>query len=252
MKVYGYGRHSTARQSATEAVQRAAVEAFFTQSLAPRGAEWAGWWYDAATSGGMNFSDRQEGLRLWVMLQPGDYLVVSKIDRAFRSLVDGARTLELLRQKGVHFVALDLGIDTGSPMGEFALNVFLAAAQLQRRYAAERTREVLLHKSERGVPIGRAATSAPYGWRRVGRGERSNLVVDEEERRRIDQLQRFRDEGLSLERICVMTSMAEHRWLNEGRRWYPMSVSAALMARAKGFPRAFMRSSRAEKPSTAP
>jgi DNA invertase Pin-like site-specific DNA recombinase len=35
--------------------------------------------------------------------------------------------MELLKQKRVHFVALDVGIDTGSPMGEFALNVFLAA-----------------------------------------------------------------------------------------------------------------------------
>jgi DNA invertase Pin-like site-specific DNA recombinase len=245
MKVYGYGRHSTAKQSATEGVQRAAVEAFFTQSLAPKGATWAAWHYDAATSGGMNFSDRPEGLRVWVLLQPGDYVVVSKLDRAFRSLIDGARTMELLKQKRVNFVALDVGIDTGSPMGEFALNVFLAAAQLQRRYAAERTSEVLLHKSAMGVPIGRAATSTPYGWRRVGRGEKSYLVVDEGERRRIEQLATLRDSGLSLERVCVATSMAENRWINEGRRrWYPTSVSAALTARARGYPKAFMRSSR--------
>jgi DNA invertase Pin-like site-specific DNA recombinase len=250
MRVFGYGRHSTAKQSATEAVQRAAVEAFFTQSLAPKAAEWAGWHYDPATSGGMNFADRPEGMRLWVLLQPGDYLVVAKLDRAFRSLVDGAQTLQLLRAKGVNFVALDLGIDTGSPMGEFALNVFLAAAQLQRRYAAERTREVLLHKSAKGVPIGRAATSSPYGWRRVGRGEKSYLVVDEGERRRIEHLQKLRDTGLSLERVCVATSMAEHRWVNEGRSWYPMSVRAALMARAKGYPQVFMRATRSGKQST--
>jgi DNA invertase Pin-like site-specific DNA recombinase len=247
MKCYGYGRHSTAKQSATEDVQRAAVESYFTQSLRQKGATWAGFHYDAATSGGMNFSDRPEGLRVWVLLQPGDYVVVSKLDRAFRSLIDGARTMELLKQKRVHFVALDVGIDTGSPMGEFALNVFLAAAQLQRRYAAERTSEVLRHKSAMGVPIGGAATSSPYGWRRVGRGKKSYLVIDEGERQRIEHLARLRETGLSLERVCVATSLAEHRWVNEGRRWYPTSVSAALRARAKGYPKVFMRSSRGGK-----
>jgi DNA invertase Pin-like site-specific DNA recombinase len=198
----------------------------------------------------MNFSDRPEGLRLWLRLQPGDYLIVSKLDRAFRSLIDGARTLEALNQKGVHFVALDLGIDTSTPMGEFALHVFLAAAQLQRRYISERTRDVMLLKAEQGLPIGRAACSSPYGWRRVGRGTRSYLVIDEEDRRRVEELQRWREEGLSLERICARTSEAKHRWINEGRRWYPTSVSAALEARAKGFPRAFVRSRRAGNKST--
>jgi DNA invertase Pin-like site-specific DNA recombinase len=242
---YGYGRHSTAKQSATEEVQRQAVEAHYKHVLKSKGCEWGGWKYDAATSGGKNFSERTEGLRLWVMLQPGDFLVVSKLDRAFRSLIDGAKTMEALKQRRVNFVALDLGIDTSTPMGEFALHVFLAAAQLQRRYISERTREVMLLKAEQGLPIGRAACSSPYGWRRVGRGTRSYLVIDEEDRRRVEQLQRFRDEGHSLERICVLTSMAEHRWVNDGgRRWYPMSVSAALEAKAKGYPKAFMRSSR--------
>ncbi len=103
------------------------------------------------------------------------------------------------------------------------------------------TREGILRRRDAGVPIGRAATSSPYGWRWVLWGEKSYLVIDEGERRRIEHLQKLRDTGLSLERVCVATSMAEHRWVNEGRRWYPMSVRAALMARAKGYPPCFMR-----------
>lgn len=242
---FGYGRHSTAKQSATEAVQREAVEQHWRTTLAPKGVEYAGWRYDAATSGGTQFSERPEGLNIWVLAQPGDYIVVSKLDRAFRSLIDGARTLEALAAKGVHFVALDLGIDTSTPLGEFAVHVLLAAAQMQRRYASERTREVMLFKAEQGQPIGRAASSRPYGWRWSGRGRNSRLVPDPEDRRRVDVLHDWRVEGLSLHRIAARAMRADWQWLAEGGRcWYPASVAAALRARAKGYPPVFMRSRR--------
>ena len=238
---YGYGRHSTAKQGATEQVQRAAVEAYFRGTLKPKGVTLGGWYYDAAISGGKPFSDRPEGLRLWMMLQPGDYVVVSRLDRAFRSLVDGARTVEALKARGVHLVALDLGLDSSTPMGEFALHVFLAAAQMQRRCIGERTREVLLAKSAKGIPIGRAASSSPYGWRRVGRA----LVEDPEDRRRVEVLHGWRQDGLSLSRISLRVREPDHRWLTAGgRAWYPSSISAALEARERGFPKVFMRSSR--------
>jgi DNA invertase Pin-like site-specific DNA recombinase len=244
-KVFGYGRHSTHKQGATEEVQQKAVTQYFSTNLQPE-SEWGGWHYDAATSGSKPFTERPEGLKLWMHLQRGDYLIVSKLDRAFRSLIDGANTLQMLKAKGVNFVALDLGIDSSTTMGEFALNVFLAAAQMQRRYASERTKEVLALKAGRGQPIGRAAASSPYGWRRVGRGASSHLTPDEAERGYIETMQNWRDAGLSLEQICFRTSEARHLWSGiTERRWYPSSVSAALMARAKGFPKAFMRSRRA-------
>lgn len=243
---YGYGRHSTGKQAASEDVQRAAVEGHFAVSLRPQGCNWGGWHYDAAVSGGKPFTDRPEGLRVWGAVQAGDFVVVAKLDRAFRSLVDGAKTVEALRARGVHLVALDLGLDTSTPMGEFALHIFLAAAQLQRRYAGERTSEVLRAKAASGVPIGRAASSSPYGWRRVGRA----LVEDNEERRRIEVVHRWRTEGLSLSRISLRVREPEHRWLSAGgRSWYSTSVSAALEARERGYPRVFMRSSRAAAPS---
>jgi DNA invertase Pin-like site-specific DNA recombinase len=241
MNVYLYGRHSTDKQSATEDVQRAACEAYFEHSLQPKGATLAGWFYDAAVSGGKPFAERPEGVRLWLTAQPGDVIVVSKLDRAFRSLIDGANCVEALKTRGVHFASLDLGLDTSTPMGEFALHIFLAAAQLQRRYTSERTREVLALKAERGQPIGRAAASSPYGWRRLGRGKGSHLTADDAERARIDEMAEWRADGLSLEQISFKAAPlgAEGR-----RRWYPASVSAALEARVRGFPKAFMRTRR--------
>ena len=150
-----------------------------------------------------------------------------------------------MKTRGVHFASLDLdlglGLDTSTPMGEFALHIFLAAAQLQRRYTSERTREVLALKAERGQPVGRATASSPYGWRRVGRGKGSHLTADDGERARIDEMAEWRADGLNLEQISFKAAPLGA----EGRRSrYPSSVSAALEARSLGFPRAFMRSRR--------
>src|SRR5207244_2522556 len=49
-------------------------------------------------------------------------LIVSKLDRLSRSLIDFAALMERSRRKGWNLVALDLGIDTSSPQGEMVAN----------------------------------------------------------------------------------------------------------------------------------
>jgi len=91
--------------------------------------------------------------------------------------------------------------------------------------------------------MGQAAVHAPYGWKWHGPRDCRYLRPDEADRRRVAQLGVFRDEGLSLEGISRKALLADHRWLSEGgRKWYPMSVSAALRALAEGFPPKHFRS----------
>jgi DNA invertase Pin-like site-specific DNA recombinase len=234
---HGYGRHLT---SATEREQREAVEKYYVATLKPKGYKWGGWYYDAA--GSQPLTERPEGLRLWLALEQGDHVVAAQLDSAFRSLVDCATTIETMQARSVHLVALDLGLDSSTPEGEAVLRGFVAGARLQHRYAAERTRESLREKASRGVPIGRAAASSPYGWRRVGRGERSYLVRDDDERRRIEVLRGWRSEGLSLAGIARRALERQHRWLSGDRSWYPSSIAAALVAVDRGYPKRFVRS----------
>jgi DNA invertase Pin-like site-specific DNA recombinase len=56
-------------------------------------------------------------------------VVVVKLDRFSRSVVDGGRLLEEARKGGFNIVALDLGLDRSTPMGELAANVLAAVAQ---------------------------------------------------------------------------------------------------------------------------
>jgi len=246
MKAYGYGRASTGKQGLTEEIQRRAVEEYYRKNLEPKGVEWGGWYFDAATSGDKSFSEREQGLHLWLMGERGDFIVASKSDRVFRNTTDGLATMEAFLAKGVRCVMMDMPFDTRDANAELLFTIQLAVNRWERRKIGERTSAAMKELSRRGVPVGRAAASSPYGWRRIGRT--GNLVLDDDDRLRVEHIQSLRDKGLSLDRIALALRLPENRWASDGRRrWYPASIAAALEARAKGYPRIFMRGSRAKE-----
>ena len=65
-------------------------------------------------------------------------MVVAKLDRLSRSVVDAGRLLEEAR-RGFNIVALDLGLDLSTPTGELVANVLAAVAQWERRMIGQRT-----------------------------------------------------------------------------------------------------------------
>ena len=70
-------------------------------------------------------------------------VVVAKLDRLSRSVVDAGRLLEEARRRGFNIVALDLGLDLSTPTGELVANVLAAVAQWERRMIGQRTSEAL-------------------------------------------------------------------------------------------------------------
>jgi hypothetical protein len=96
-----------------------------------------------------------------------DLLVVSKLDRVARNLSDLLRIVERAQAHGWAFVALDLGIDTSTAAGAFTLSVMGAAAELERRLIADRTRAALAAKKARGHRLGRPSQLAPATLARI-------------------------------------------------------------------------------------
>ncbi|GAB3586343.1 recombinase family protein [Calidifontibacter terrae] len=94
------------------------------------------------------------------MLRQGqaEALVVAKLDRLSRSLLDFAETMNMARDQGWALVALDLGIDTTTPAGELVANVMAAVAQWERRVIGERTKDALAAAKAKGVHVGRRST----------------------------------------------------------------------------------------------
>lgn len=94
-------------------------------------------------------------------LQPGDTLVVSDFDRAFRSSIDAMLTADELRRRGVQFSIQQMRLDTGTEEGELFYTILAAFAQFERRIISRRTREGLAGARRRGVKLGRPAGLAP-------------------------------------------------------------------------------------------
>ena len=123
--------------------------------------------------------------------QPVTAVVVYKLDRMFRNVLDGLHTLETFKAHGVAFHSVQEQWNTSSAAGEFALNLMLALAQLERQQIGERTRDTLqaTKKSPGGTPVlddrkenGKLVMgNAPYGLRWEGEGADRKLVPIPEE-----------------------------------------------------------------------
>jgi len=82
-------------------------------------------------------------------------LVVAKLDRATRSVMDAANLLAQGQREGWALVALDLGLDPTTPTGELVATIMAAVAQWERRAIGARTRDALAAKKAAGIRLGR-------------------------------------------------------------------------------------------------
>lgn len=154
----------------------------------------------------LNRPGMQEAL---AMLSSGEAstLVVSKLDRLSRSLLDFAGLMARSESEGWSLVALDLGVDTATPQGEMMASVLAAFAQFERRLISQRTKDGLAAKRAQGVRLGRP------------------VELSEAVRLR---LAKMRGEGMTY-RAIASTLTAEGVPTARGSEvWYPSTVKNAL------------------------
>jgi DNA invertase Pin-like site-specific DNA recombinase len=113
-------------------------------------------------------ADDLRGRRAWRRLldltrqRTVDLIVVWKLDRAFRSVLDGATTLQTLAACGCGLRSLqEPWIDTTTPLGEALYHITLAWAQLEKRQLTERVKAGMARARAEGKPIGRPPRTAP-------------------------------------------------------------------------------------------
>ncbi len=90
--------------------------------------------------------------RLMADIEAGgvDCVVVYKVDRMSRSLLDFTRIMETFEKKGVSFVSVTQQFNTTSSMGRLTLNILLSFAQFEREIISERTRDKMAAARRRG------------------------------------------------------------------------------------------------------
>jgi site-specific DNA recombinase len=107
-----------------------------------------------------------------------DVVVVYKIDRLTRSLMDFSRIVEIFDANSVSFVSVTQAFNTTSSMGRLTLNVLLSFAQFEREVTAERIRDKIAASRKKGMWMG---GRVPFGYEVKDR----KLVINEEDVRHV-------------------------------------------------------------------
>lgn len=156
--------------------QREAAEAYI---LSQRNQSWKTLpeHYDDGGYSGGNM-ERPALQRLLADVEVGriDCIVVYKVDRLSRSLLDFARMMEVLEKRCVSFVSITQQFNTTGSLGRLTLNILLSFAQFERELISERTRDKMSAARRKGQWVG---GSPALGYDVALEGGR--LVVNESE-----------------------------------------------------------------------
>jgi DNA invertase Pin-like site-specific DNA recombinase len=113
-----------------------------------------------------------------------DVIVVYKIDRLSRSLMDFAKLVEVMDAHGVTFVSVKQSFNTTTSMGRLTLNILLSFAQFEREVIGERIRDKVAASKARGMWMG---GKVPLGYDVANR----KLVVNDVEAKSVRQVFEF-------------------------------------------------------------
>lgn len=102
-----------------------------------------------------------------------DIIVVYKVDRLTRSLLDFSKLVEAFDSAGTSFVSVTQSFNTTTSMGRLTLNMLLSFAQFEREVTAERIRDKIAASKAKGMWMG---GTPPLGYRPNGR---SLAIVEE-------------------------------------------------------------------------
>lgn len=126
MTKYGYARVSTVAQDLEgqlQALQKENCDVIYSEKFT-----------------GTN-TDRPKLNEVLEILEEGDTLVVTKLDRLARKTTEGITIVEDLFSKGVKVHVLNVGLLENTTMGKFFLTTLLAVAEMERNLIVERTQE---------------------------------------------------------------------------------------------------------------
>jgi DNA invertase Pin-like site-specific DNA recombinase len=154
MRAIGYCRVSTAEQGDSRAGLEAQESVIRAEAI-HRGWELVGIYTDVASGKSMRRRDQLAAVLAALRDYSADVLIVAKLDRLSRSILDFARLMETAKDQGWSVVVLDLGVDMTSTNGELIANIMMALAQWERKLIGDRTRAGLKAIRARGTTLGR-------------------------------------------------------------------------------------------------
>ena len=123
-------------------------------------------------------TDRPDYQRMMARVRTGEFshLLVWKIDRISRNLLDFAAMYAELKKLGIVFVSKNEQFDTSSAMGEAMLKIILVFAELERNMTSERVSAVMLSRANDGIWNG---GKVPFGYAYDKDSKQFSIIEDE-------------------------------------------------------------------------
>lgn len=115
--------------------------------------------------------------KMLAQLREGDTVIVAKFNRLGRSTTHLIHLVNDFAQKGIHFRALDFGIDTTTPTGRLMLTFFAALAEYERETILEKTRAGQLLAKAKGKHVGRPAKINEEKYAKVKKALENGISV---------------------------------------------------------------------------
>lgn len=147
MRQLGYTRVSTSNQDA-----QLQLDALLSVGVQKRDV------FGDVTSGSKTAIERPGMKRLLEYAEEGDTVVVWRVDRLGRSLIDVLNTVNLLRERGVNQRSISDGIDPTSTSGRLMLNMLATLAEYERELIVERVNAGIAAARQNGTRFGRPLT----------------------------------------------------------------------------------------------
>lgn len=107
------------------------------------------------TSGSKSAIERPGMKKLLAYVEPGDTVVVWRVDRLGRSSIDVLNTVNLLRERGVNLRSISDGIDPTTTSGRLMLNMLATLAEYERELIVERVNAGIAAARQGGTRFGR-------------------------------------------------------------------------------------------------
>lgn len=204
MRIVGYLRVSTDQQGESGAGLEAQQNAIRSEA-GRRGWDDVRLFTDVAS--GKSTKRRPQLAAVLAELSAGhaDVLVVAKLDRLSRSLLDFAAITAQAHREGWSIVALDIGVDTSTVNGELVANIIMALAQWERRIIGQRTKDALTQVKRRGTKLGRPTVVLPTA---------------------VAVIRAMRSAGSSYRQIATTLNAEKIPTAQGGREWYASTVRA--------------------------
>ncbi|MFH0826064.1 MAG: recombinase family protein [Pseudomonadota bacterium] len=215
MKAVGYCRVSSRDQvdGTSLDAQRNAVTAYAVM----RGLDLIEVFTDEAISGGKPLSERPEGAAMCALIEAGevDCVVITKLDRGFRNVVDCLQTIDMWDAANVGLHIVDLGgnsVDTKTTMGRYMITMFAAAAELERGLIRDRCNGGRKVCKAEGKRVG----EIPYGYTLGADGK--TLVEDSTEQEGLRLIHDLNAQGYSLREIADEMNKRQYA-AKKGGKW---------------------------------